>query len=282
MATLAAVVGTPHNPLLFRTMRDPMPDDLAATAEHFRTFGEHLRRLEIESLVVVGSDHLRKFGHDMSPPFVVGKAPRYATTYENETRHFGLENWVVDGDEALAAEILGGAVLPTALDLTLSNEWILDHAFSVPLRFLRPEWDLPVVPIHTNTNIPPIPHPSRFVDLGRHLADAIRRAPVERRVALVATGHLATDIGGPAGFLGGASPDAEFDAMAVGWMADGDIDGAVAGCTLERLVDAGNVTPQFLNFLTALAAAGGRPADFAEGTPSRFNAGPFFFWDMTA
>jgi protocatechuate 4,5-dioxygenase, beta chain len=235
----------------------------------------------VESLVVVGSDHLRKFGHDMSPPFVVGKAPTYATTYENEIRHFGLEEWVVPGDEELAAAILGGSVLPTSVDLTLSNEWILDHAFSVPLRFLRPEWDLPVVPVHTNTNIPPIPRASRFVDLGEYLAEAIGRAPTGSRVALIATGHLATDIGGPAGFLGGGSPDAEFDDMAVGWMAGGDSDGAIAGCTLERLVAAGNVTPQFLNFLTALAAAGGRPADFAEGTPSRFNAAPFFFWDMT-
>jgi protocatechuate 4,5-dioxygenase, beta chain len=281
VAELVAVLGVPHNPLLFRTMRDPMPGDLAATAGHFDTFARELRRLEVETLVVVGSDHLRKFGHDMSPPFVVGKAPGYATTYENETRHFGLEEWTVPGDEELAGAILGGSVLPTTVDLTLSNEWVLDHAFSVPLLFLRPEWDLPVVPVHTNTNIPPTPHASRFVDLGRHLADAIAAAPSTSRVGLIATGHLATDIGGPAGFLGGGSPDAEFDAMAVGWMAEGDVDGAIAGCTLERLIAAGNVTPQFLNFLTALAAAGGRPADFAEGTPSRFNAAPFFFWDMT-
>ena len=281
MAELVAVLGVPHNPLLFRTMRDPLPGDLAQTAANFDTFAEHLRRLEVESLVVVGSDHLRKFGHDMSPPFVVGKAPTYATTYENETRHFGLEEWVVPGDEELAAAILGGSVLPTSIDLTLSNEWILDHAFSVPLHFLRSEWDLPVVPVHTNTNIPPVPHASRFIEVGRHLAAAIAHAPVTRRVAIIATGPLATDIGGPAGFLGAGSPDAEFDQMAVGWMAQGDADGAVAGCTLERLVAAGNVTPQFLNFLAALAATGGRAADFAEGTASRFNAAPFFFWDMT-
>lgn len=281
MANLVAVVGVPHNPLLYRTMRDLVPDDLADTAANFSDFNGRLRQLDVESLIVVGSDHLRRFGHDVSPPFVVGKAPAFATTYENEMRHFGLDEWQVAGDEELASVVLGGAVLSTSLDLTLSNEWVLDHAFAVPLRFLRPEWDLSVVPVHTNTNIPPIPHASRFAELGRHLAASVSAWKSDRRVAIVATGHLATDIGGPAGFLGGGSPDAEFDAMAVGWMAAGDVEGAIAGCSLERLVAAGNVTPQFLNFLSALAAAGGRPADVAEGTPSRFAAGPFFFWDMT-
>ncbi len=281
MATLVAVIGVPHNPLLYRAMRDPVPEDLAATAAHFLGFAARLEQSGAESLIVVGSDHMRRFGHDLSPPFVVGKSPRYATTYENEQRHFGLDQWELDGDEELAGAILGGSVLTTSVDLALAHEWVLDHAFSVPLRFLRPAWDLPVVPVHTNTNIPPVPHASRFAELGRHLASAIGRWESQRRVAIVATGHLATDIGGPAGFLGGGSPDADFDAMAAGWMRDGDLEGAITGCSLERLVAAGNVTPQFLNLLTALAAAGGRPADVAEATPSRFAAGPFFYWDGT-
>jgi aromatic ring-opening dioxygenase catalytic subunit (LigB family) len=278
MAELVAVVGVPHNPLLYLTMRDPVPADLVESDRMYSSFAVSLAELEVDGLVVVGSDHLRKFTHDNSPPFVVGKAPRFVTTYENERRHFGLDSWEVGGDEALAGWILNAA---TDIDLALSNEWVLDHAFAVPLRFLRPGWDLPVVPVHTNTNIPPIPRAARFARLGAYLAQAVTSAPFAGRVAIVATGHLATDIGGPKGFLGGASPDADFDAQAVGWMRSGDLEGAIAGCNLPRLAAAGNVTPQFLNFVTALAAAGGRPADVAEGVPSRFAAGPFFFWRTT-
>jgi aromatic ring-opening dioxygenase catalytic subunit (LigB family) len=276
MAELVAVLGVPHNPLLYLTMRDPIPDDLVATSQMYGTFANRLAELEVDSVVVVGSDHLRKFTHDNSPAFVVGKASRFATTYENEQRHFGLDSWEVKGDEELAARLLNGA---TDIDLALSNEWVLDHAFAVPLRFLRPGWDLPVVPVHTNTNIPPIPRAARFARLGTHIADTVAAAPIVRRIAVVATGHLATDIGGPKGFLGGASPDPEFDSEAVEWMRSGDLAGAIAGCNFPRLVEAGNVTPQFLNFVTALAATGGRPADVAEGVASRFAAGPFFFWE---
>jgi protocatechuate 4,5-dioxygenase, beta chain len=282
MADLVCVAAVPHNPLLYAAMREPVPDDLAMTADRFDRFSRWLDDLAVDALVVIGSDHLRKFFHDNSPAFAVGKAPQYVTTYENEVRHFGLDSWRVPGDEELAGWLLGGAELPEAIDFALSNEWVLDHSYSVPLRFVRPAWDLPVVPVHTNTNIPPIPRASRFAALGAYLAGAVRAAPFERRVAILTTGHLATDIGGPKGFLGGQSPDDEFDRMAVGWMTDGDLPAAIAGCTLERMLEAGNVTPQFLNIVAGLAAAGGRAADFSEGTPSRFAAGPFFFWDLTA
>jgi len=142
--------------------------------------------------------------------------------------------------------------------------------------------DIPIVPVHANANIPPIPPARRYAELGTYLAEAIAAAPSAQRMALIASGHLATEVGGPRQFLGGNSPDDDFDRDAVGWMRDGDLESAIAGCSFARLAAAGNVTAQYLNFVTALAAAGGRPATFAEGTPSRFAAGPFFSWDMSS
>lgn len=279
MARIGAVLGVPHNPLLWRTMRlDPTPDDLARTKEHFARFGDGLREAGVDTLVVVGSDHLRRFAWDNSPAFCIGKAEHYVCTYENEIRTFGLEPWEMTGDVELSEWLLGNQELPEAFDFAMSNEWVLDHSFTIPAVFLTPDLDVPIVPIHTNANIPPIPRASRFAALGRHLRQAIESAPLDRTVAVVASGHLATEIGGPRQFLGGGSPDQQFDDDAVGWMASGDVDGAVAGCSHERLSAAGNVTGQFLNFLTALACADA-PATFAEGTPSRFANGPFFWWD---
>ena len=283
MAELVAIAGVPHNPLLYRTTAGGVPDDVAAVMANYERFADRIATAGVDRLVVVGSDHFRKFTHHNSPAFVVGKAHRHATTYENEVRHFGLDEWSVAGDEEMAAWILGGpsAELPEEIDFGMTNEWTLDHGFSMPLRYLRPDWDLPVVPIHANTNIPPLPRAARFAALGGYLRTAIQSAPFKGRVALITSGHLATDIGGPKSFLGGASPDAQFDEAAVGWMRDGDLAAAIKGCTLERLLEAGNVTSQFLNFLTALAAADSRPADFAEGTANRFAPTPFFFWDQT-
>lgn len=279
VAELVGVFGVPHNPLLWRTMRGAVPDDLQRTAENFDRFRREIARLRPEAIVIVGSDHLRQFFHDNSPAFCIGKADRFECTFENEIRTFGLEPWTVVGAADLAGHLLGGSELPSDFDFAMSNEWILDHSFALPLVFLTPDLRIPVVPIHTNTNIPPVPRSERFVALGRYLADAIGSHPAPLRVVLIASGHLATDIGGPRQFLGGGSPDQAFDDDAVAWMRNGDIEAAIAGCTFERLVGAGNVTLQFLNFLVALGAAG-RPSVFAEATASRFANGPFFEWSV--
>lgn len=278
MADLVLVAATPHNPLLWRSMVDPVPDDLAAVADNFATISAAIAEMEVDSIVLVCSDHIRQFFADNCPPFVVGKAERYPGVHENEIRTFGMEPCEIPGDRALADEIAGRELLPATIDLGFSNEWLLDHGFVIPLVYLTPDLDVPVVPIHTNTGLPPLPRPQRFVDLGRYLRAAIDDSPLARRVALVASGHLATDIGGPRQFLGGASPDPEFDADAVEWMSTGDLEGAVEGCSFERVMKAGNVTYQFLNVLTALAATDGAAPLVAEGTPSRYAASPFYLW----
>ena len=280
MAELVAVLGVPHNPLLWRTMRaDPVPDDLVATKANFDRFADELAARRVDSLVVVGSDHLRQFSWNNSPAFCIGKASRFATTFENEIRTFGLEPWELSGDASLAEWLLGDDQLQPNIDFSMSNEWVLDHSFTIPAKFLTPAMDIPIVPIHTNANIPPIPRAQRFAALGAYLGARIATAPLDRRVAIVTSGHLATEIGGPRQFLGGGSPDQSFDERAVRWMAEGDLDAAVSGSSFDALHRAGNVTGQFLNFITALAAAG-CPATFAEGTPSRFANGPFFWWDL--
>jgi hypothetical protein len=100
-----------------------------------------------------------------------------------------------------------------------------------------------------------------------------------QRVLLIGSGHLAHELGGPRQFLG-TSPDPDFDQKAVSWMANGNLEEAVATSSFNRLTEAGNESYQFLNFITCLAAAGGRAATFAEGIATRFGALPFFLWEM--
>jgi len=279
MAQLVSVSGVPHNPLLKRAMANGIDDDLRATYDNFQDFKGRLEDARPDVLIMVGSDHFRKFFFDNSPGFIVGKAPRFQGTHPNEIRTFDLEPMETPGDVDMAASLIGTSYGPESIDFGFSNEWLLDHGWTVPLWFLRPDYDIPIVPIHTNCNMPPVPGPRRFVALGNYLRDAIAADPSNKRVAIITTGHLATDIGGPRQFLGGDSPDPEFDRDAVAWMASGDTEVAIEGCQFERLTAAGNVTLQFLNMLTGLAAAGRAP-DFAEGTASRFAPGPFFYWDM--
>jgi aromatic ring-opening dioxygenase catalytic subunit (LigB family) len=278
MARLVGVAGLTHNPLMWSLLRGETPDDLADTARYVRSFREKVVDLAPDVIVMVASDHLHMLVTSNMPAFMIGKSPTIRAVHPNEERTFGLQPAIVEGHPALAKHLLGGAGLSPEFDFSFSDEAWLDHSFVVPLLLLTPDLDIPVVPVFTNANSPPIPGGERFAKLGSYLAGSIASAAGDERVLVVGSGHLAFELGGPRQFLG-ASPDRDFDETAVSWMARGDLDGAVTGATFERLTAAGNETYQFLNFITCLAVAGSRPARVAAGPESHLGALPFFWWD---
>lgn len=279
MAELVAALGIPHTPLLWRLMGEDPPPDLAPIKAAFEGASGALADARPDVIVLVGSDHFHEFHHGSMPAFSIGKADRISGTHSNEERVFGLPTIEVPGHPEFASALLGREELAGGFDFAYSDRPHLDHAYVVPLLYLRPGMDIPVVPVHTNTNAPPLPSASRFVELGRHIRTTIDQYPGGLRVAVLATGHLAYELGGPRQFTG-ESTDPEFDEAAVGWMSSGDLDTAVAHCTFDRFNTAGNLTFQYLNFLT-LAAAAGTPASHAAAIACRFGNEPFFTWNMS-
>jgi aromatic ring-opening dioxygenase catalytic subunit (LigB family) len=280
MAEIVGVLGVTHNPLMWATLRESVPEDLAGVAANFERLRSMVSDLSPDVIVLVASDHFHMLMMANMPAFMIGKAPVMRAGHPNENRVFGLQQSEVHGDPALAAHLLGGGDLAAGVDFGFSDEPWLDHSFLVPLLFLTPALDVPVVPVFTNCNAPPIPTAARFAELGTYLGGAIDSFPEERKVLVVGSGHLAHELGGPRQFLG-TSPDPDFDDKAVSWMATGDLDSAVSTTSFQRLTEAGNESYQFLNFIACMAVAEGRPAKFAEGTPTRFGNLPFFAWGPT-
>ena len=173
MATVAAVIASTHHPFYYRAStstgadRPPFADEWVAKIEAFR---ETLTRAEPDVLVMVGSDHFHQLWLDNMPQFLVGKAPFFDANFYNEEREFGLPRMTLRGQEDLAAHLLRSG-LDADFDLAFSNELRIDHSITCPIITLRPQADLPIVPIYTNIFAPPLPQPKRFVQLGR----AIRR-----------------------------------------------------------------------------------------------------------
>jgi protocatechuate 4,5-dioxygenase, beta chain len=279
MAEVVGVLGVTHNPLMWAALRESVPADLSQVAANFDRLRGRVAELAPDVIVLVASDHFHMLMMSNMPAFMIGKAPEMRAGHPNERRVFGLNRVTVEGDPDLGAHLLGGQDLAPGFDFAFSDEPWLDHSFLVPLLFLTPDLEIPVVPVFTNCNAPPIPTAARFAALGAYLAESIGSYPASRRVLVVGSGHLAHELGGPRQFLG-VSPDPEFDEMAVSWMARGDLDSAQGSSSFQRLTEAGNESYQFLNFITCLAVAGGRPATMAEGTQTRFGNLPFFAWEM--
>src|ERR1700733_6098600 len=190
MATIAAVIASTHHPFYLRAStatgddRPPFADEWVAKIEAFR---ETLTRARPDVLVMVGSDHFHQLWLDNMPQFLIGKAPFYDANYYNEEREFGLPRMGLRGDEELSAYLLRGGI-DAGFDLAFSNELRVDHSITCPIIPLRPQADLPIVPVYTNIFAPPMPQPSRFVALGRALRAMVEAWPSDQRVAIVGPG----------------------------------------------------------------------------------------------
>ncbi|MFC7534057.1 extradiol ring-cleavage dioxygenase [Actinoplanes sp. GCM10030250] len=280
MASIVAVIASTHHPFYYRAStatgedRPPFADEWTRKILAFR---ETLTRANPDVLVMVGSDHFHQLWLDNMPQFLVGKAPFYDANWYNEEREFGLPRMLLKGQEDLSSHILR-AGLDEGFDLAFSNELRIDHSITCPIITLRPEADLPIVPIYTNIFAPPLPQPSRFVKLGEAIRKIIEDWPSHLRVAVIGTGHLSLELGGPRQF-GPHGPDPEFDRRAVEWIATGDLDNCLREVTLDSLHSPGNATHGFMDFMLMMGVAGaGAKADHVDTLDLFHTMEAYFTW----
>jgi protocatechuate 4,5-dioxygenase, beta chain len=279
MAELVAILATTHHPFYYATSQLPPDEAPPFAAEWVRkveAYRQTLTRARPDVLVMVGSDHFHQLWLDNMPQFLVGKAPFYDANYYNEEREFGLPKLLLTGHEELSGHILR-AGLDAGFDFAFSNELRVDHSITCPIFTVRPQNDLPVVPIYTNIFAPPLPRPERFVKLGQTLREIIDGWPSDLRVAVIGTGHLSLELGGPRQF-GEHGPDPEFDARAVQWIGNGDLDGVLANVTLDSLHSPGNATHGFMDFMLMMGVAGYNKADYVDNLDLFHTMEAYFTW----
>ncbi len=284
MSTVVQVLCVPHDPTLpgaaARGAEAPKP--LQQTIAHFEPLRTRLAEVRPDVLVAVSGDHFNQWFYDNMPTFAIGKAARASGPFPHEQELFGVGAY----DAALQGDVARHLLrtgLRRGIDFSYSDDFLLDHGFTVPLSFLRPEQDLPVVPIFTNVMAPPVPPGQRFYDLGAAVVEMIEEHPADLRVAVIASGHLSNAIGAPqmAAFM--QQPDNPWDLRVWGQITRGDTETLVAQSTYEALTAVGSGTPGFLDYVFALGAVGGRAPDYAEKVASTF-APPtgFLAWDTAS
>jgi len=228
-------------------------------------------------ILVIGNDHLNQWFMDNMPAFLIAKAPVASGPFPHECDSFGLQPYSVPVDVPVAKGIIDGGYW-AGVDFAYSDEFIMDHAFIVPLSLIRPEADIPIVPLFTNVMAPPMPPARRFYEVGRALRATIEGLPSDARIAVIASGHLSVEIGGPRFMV--EAPDPDFDHHVVQHIARGEVDGLLGLLTPERMTEAGNLTAAAMNFALLFGLADGRPATRADYVLLSTSTTPFFSWDL--
>ena len=138
-----------------------------------------------EVLVVVAAEHFANFFMDNMPAFCIGIGEKHTGPIEDPD-WLKIPKTEIPGapDVALA---LTKEVMQT-VDVAYAEEWKCDHGIMVPLHFLTPEYDLPVIPVNINCQGPPLaplPRAWAFGEALRRAADAS-----SAKIAIVGTGGI--------------------------------------------------------------------------------------------
>lgn len=264
MADIVSITALAHAPGATGWLDKAPKHEQDALLAGYADMAGRLRAARPDVIVGIANDHLLNFRLDNVPDWCVGTAERWHGPAEWFRDWVNVPDYEVAGHRALARFIVRGCT-GEGINLAFSDKLEFDDNWSVPLNFLTPAHDVPLVPIHMNCVVPPLPAPARCIGFGRALAKVIRAWPENLRVAIMATGGLSHDPGGPRYF----AVDEAFDRWFMGMLAAGDVDRILEEVTIERMLAAGDGgTVELLAWLVALGAAAPRPAEPVFYVPS--------------
>jgi protocatechuate 4,5-dioxygenase beta chain len=207
--------------------------------------------------VIFDSDHFVNFFFDNMPAFCVGIVDD--AWGPDETR-LEMPKYTVPVHAAFARDLLAFA-LERDFDLASKEELVLDHSILVPLHFLTPHMQVPIVPVYIRGLAAPLPRARRCLALGQMVREfVLERWAGRERVCILASGSFSLEVGGPR--MGWT--DEEWMHTVVSSLRESDIEGLLECATTERMLAAGNVSGELLNWCALLGAVGARPPHFIE------------------
>ncbi|MFZ0042426.1 MAG: hypothetical protein WAK93_14030 [Solirubrobacteraceae bacterium] len=247
-------IGVPHTPHF-----PPIVDSNADGADALRRlYGELRAQLESMSpdvIVFFSSDHYNLFFAESVPIFSVGVAD---TAWGPSD--YDLQRYEVRLDAPLG-RVLQERLVSAGFDVGRTREFELDHPFTIPLHFLVPGMDIPIVPFWISAFMRPLPGAGRCVALGTAVREILESLEDNRRVVVIGTGSFSLEIGGPR-----MSAASHTGVPAPGWvdrvvelMSVADLDALIGEATDEQLWEAGNAGGEVLLWLTMLATLPGPP-----------------------
>ena len=155
---------------------------------------ENLEALRPDLIVMFDTDHLNTFFLDNLPIFAVGVTERFKGP-NDEPRE--VPDYTIKSLPDFAAHVRRLGV-DAGFDLALVQEFTVDHSVVVPLHFMTPQMQIPVVPIFISGHVPPLPSAQRCYELGRVVRRAIESWPQPLRVVTRAAAASPSTSGGRA------------------------------------------------------------------------------------
>ena len=275
MAQIVAGFGVPHTPVFPFFVKRDGPD--CETARLFSAQKAQLAEVRPDVIVMFDTDHLNTFFLDNLPIFAIG-VDRTFKGPNDEPRDMPI--YTVPSACDLAQHIRARAI-EAGFDLALVQRFSVDHSIAVPLHFLTPGMDIPVIPIFISAHVPPLPSARRCFELGRAVARAIESWPASLRVAVMGSGSFSLEVAGPRMAPGRTDgvPDPDWAWRVIRLMEAQETQTLIDEATPRQLLKAGNVGGELLDWIAMLGAIGSRKPTYI--APQMQNGHAYGVWRWT-
>ncbi len=151
----------------------------------FHRMRDDIEATRPDALIVVAAEHFANFFMNNMPSFAIGMAEHYEGPIEDPD-WLRIPRFRAPGAKDLSRRLIT-EVMQT-VDVSYAEEWKFDHGIAVPLHFLTPNFDLPIIPVNINCQGPPLTPLHRAWAFGEALRQAADSVP--ERIALVGTGGI--------------------------------------------------------------------------------------------
>jgi 2,3-dihydroxyphenylpropionate 1,2-dioxygenase len=138
-----------------------------------------------DALIVIAAEHFANFFMNNMPAYAIGMGDEYEGPIE-DPEWLRIPRRTIPGAVNLSRRLI--AKVMESVDVAYAEEWKFDHGIMVPLNFLTPRFDLPVIPANINCQGPPLTPLSRAYEFGRAIRAACDAVP--EQIALVGTGGI--------------------------------------------------------------------------------------------
>jgi protocatechuate 4,5-dioxygenase beta chain len=266
-----------HKPIIYWNWNSPPVSARNTVLETFAKLRKRLEETSPDVIIVVANDHLDQFFVGNMPSFCVGISSRAEGPFPIESK-LGIPTYRTAVAEDLAKHLLKEGIR-NELDFARISNFRLDHAFVVPLSFVSPKGEVPIVPVYANTLVPPVPEINRFHYLGKIIARAVESyiGNSSSKVAVVGSLNLSVEVAAPKQ----GSRDEEFDTLALEIMQSGSAEEFLKRLSLDRIFSSGNASAESLIYLSLLGAAGDKkPASIECPIVPRWGTCPSVAWEL--
>ena len=281
------------------------------TQEAFGVLRKKFEDAKPDVILVFGDDQIEQFDFNNFPPFAIFAGDEfegYKTLPRQGIVPGSRGDWYPKTDEhwvkVKAAPDLARELMIKLVDREFDLSIMLDeanpghgigHAFLRPFSYIRPDYDIPILPFYINCFYGPQPKASRVYKIAKAVREIIEESPLDLRVAIFGSGGLWHTPGNPDSWL-----NEDFDNTILEHVKSGDAKGLADYFDAEskdpppaygkgKWVDGGtgmylglgSGTGESRNWIAAAAVAEGKPGTVVDYVPvyaSPCGVG-FAYWD---